>query len=265
MSPIFVVDAFTAEPFAGNPAGVCLLPAWGEERWMQAIAAEMNLAETAFVVRAGDGYGLRWFTPEVEVPLCGHATLAAAHVLLESGRAAGRVEFTTASGLLTATRRGNRIELDFPAIAVAGCEPPAALTEAIGTMPDFVGRTTPRGTRGDFEYLCVLRDPEAVRSLRPDFARLRTLDGGVIVTARSDGRHAIVSRYFAPFVGIDEDPVTGGAHCALAPYWAPILGRERFLAWQASPRGGEVEVTWRGDRVGLTGHACTVLQGELRV
>jgi PhzF family phenazine biosynthesis protein len=265
--PLFIVDAFTAAPFAGNPAGVCLLPAWRSEGWMQALAAEMNLAETAFVVPEGPRFGLRWFTPEVEVPLCGHATLASSHVLFESGRAPadGCIEFMSAGGRLTAERTGDRIQLDFPAIPVTACEPPPALAEALGTTPEFVGRTVPRGPRGDTDYLCVLRDEETVRSLQPHMGRLREVGGGVIVTATGSAPYAIVSRFFAPGYGIDEDPVTGGAHCALGPYWAPRLGLERLRAFQASPRGGELEVTVHGDRVGLIGRAVTVLAGECRV
>jgi len=265
--PMFIVDAFTKLPFAGNPAAVCLLPAWRSDTWMQSVAAEMNLAETAFIVAEGSRFGLRWFTPAVEVPLCGHATLASSHVLFDSGRAPAErpIEFMSASGLLTAIRAHDRIELDFPAIPVTKCDPPDGLPQGIGVTPDFVARTAPRGVRGDVDYLCVLRDAETVSSLRPDVAQLRRVNGGVIVTARGSGRYAIVSRFFAPGYGIDEDPVTGGAHCALTPYWAPLLGRERFLAWQASPRGGELEVTLRGDRVALAGHAVTVLSGECRV
>jgi PhzF family phenazine biosynthesis protein len=265
--PLFIVDAFTRAPFAGNPAGVCLLQAWRSDSWMQALAAEMNLAETAFVVPDGSRFGLRWFTPAVEVPLCGHATLASAHVLFDTHRVPedSTVGFLTASGELRARRAGGRIDMDFPSVPVAACDWPPALVAALGVTPVFVGRTVPPGPRGEVNYLCELQDPATVRALSPDFAQLRTLDGGVIVTARGTGPHAIVSRYFAPGVGIDEDPVTGSAHCALARYWAPLLGLHHFLAWQASARGGELELTLRGDRVQLAGHAVTVLSGECQV
>jgi len=266
-APLFIVDAFTSSPFSGNPAAVCLLPEWPGDGWMQSVAAEMNLAETAFLVPEGGRFGIRWFTPTIEVALCGHATLASSHVLLETGRAPadGRIEFMSASGVLAAARAGEDIELDFPAIRVTDCYPPSGLSEALGVGVEFVGRTAPRGRRDDVDYLCVVRDAGTVRALQPDFTRLRGLDGGVIVTARGTGRHAIVSRYFAPLYGIDEDPVTGAAHCALGPFWAPRLGTERFLAFQASPRGGEVGVAVRGNRVGLQGRAVTVLAGECRV
>jgi PhzF family phenazine biosynthesis protein len=265
--PLFIVDAFTSSPFAGNPAAVCVLSSWPADTWMQSLAAEMNLAETAFIVPEGPGFGLRWFTPEVEVPLCGHATLASSHVLYETGRVppARRIEFMSASGLLTAVLAGDRIHMDFPAIPVSPCEPPRELSAALGVEPLFVGRTAPRGARGDADYLCVVGDEDVVRSLQPDLRLLRRLDGGVIVTARGSGSYAIVSRFFAPGYGIDEDPVTGGAHCALGPYWASKLGLESFLAFQASRRGGELEVVVRGDRVGLIGRAVTVMAGECRV
>jgi PhzF family phenazine biosynthesis protein len=266
-APLFIVDAFTRSPFAGNPAAVCVLSTWPAETWMQSLAAEMNLAETAFIVPEGPGFGLRWFTPEVEVPLCGHATLASSHVLFETGRAPAdrRIEFRSASGVLTAVREGDRIHMDFPAVPVSPCEPPRELSAALGVDPLFVARTAPRGARGDVDYLCVLSDEQAVRSLQPDLRLLRRLDGGVIVTARGSGPYAIVSRFFAPGYGIDEDPVTGGAHCALGPYWASKLGLDSFLAFQASRRGGELEVVVRGDRVGLIGRAVTVMAGECRV
>jgi len=267
MAPLFLVDAFTRQPFAGNPAGVCLLRAWRPDGWLQALAAEMNVAETAFLVREGERFRLRWFTPVVEVPLCGHATLAAAHVLFQSGRAPDpdRVVFDTHSGALAALRSGDAIELDFPLVEVDGGDAPAEVIAALGRRPSEVGRVAFRPLRADANYLCVFEREEDVRDLRPDFAALRRLGASVIVTARASGRHAVVSRYFAPAVGIDEDPVTGGAHCALAAYWAPRLGRDRFLAWQASPRGGELEVSLRGTRVGLAGHAVTIWSGRCRL
>jgi PhzF family phenazine biosynthesis protein len=234
---------------------------------MQSLASEMNLSETAFVVpEAGSSFGVRWFTPETEVPLCGHATLAAAHVLFEAGHArdAMRIQFTSASGRLTAARIDGRIELDFPAHPVTECGAPDGLVAALGVSPELVGRTPVRGS-GDVDYLCLLADETMVRSLQPDVDALRLIRAGIIVTAAGSGRHAIVSRFFAPSVGLNEDPVTGVAHCALAPFWAPRLGSDHFLAWQASKRGGEVAVTLRGSRVGLAGHAVIVADGRCRV
>jgi PhzF family phenazine biosynthesis protein len=261
---IVLVNSFTRAPFAGNPAGVCLLPSWRDESWMQSIAAEMNVPETAFVVPDGPRFGLRWFTPVTEVPLCGHATLATAHVLFELGRVVepNRIRFMTASGELAATRDEDQIELDFPALPVTPCQVPANLVPALGASPTFVGHTASGGAQAEVIYLCELSAENTVRSLRPDLQKLREVPGSVIVTARGAGRHAIVSRFFAPAIGIDEDPVTGIAHCALAPYWAPRLERSRFLAWQASARGGEIEVTLRDTRVGLAGHAVTIWSGE---
>jgi PhzF family phenazine biosynthesis protein len=269
---IYQVDAFTARPFAGNPAAVCVLDAAGtpDEAWMQAVAAEMNLAETAFAAPRPDGtYGLRWFTPTTEVPLCGHATLATAHVLWRHAGATDAVlRFHTLSGELTAQREQERIVLDFPA-AEAGenlvREPAeAALADlavrALGAAPSWQGRT-------DFFYLFALADEQTVRGLRPDLAALGTLAGrAVIVTAAAAdpaAGYAIVSRVFAPALGIPEDPVTGSAHCVLAPFWAPRLGRPEFTAYQASARGGFVGVHLAGTRVRLTGDAVTVLEGTL--
>lgn len=265
--PLFLVDAFTRDPFRGNPAGVCLLPSWPPDAWLAAVAAEVNVSETAFLVGDGSRVHLRWFTPAVEVPLCGHATLAAAHVLFERGLApdADRVVFSTLSGELTAARSDDRIELDFPLTPVRACEPPEALVAALGTRPLETLISDLRPGRADANYLCILEHERAVREVRPDFAPLRRLPASVIVSARGADPYAIVSRYFAPAVGIDEDPVTGSAHCALAAYWAPRLGVDRFLAWQASDRGGEIEVTVRGPRVGLAGHAVTVSAGECLV
>jgi len=266
-TPLFLVDAFTREPFRGNPAGVCLLPSWRPREWLAGLAAEVNASETAFLVREGSRFHLRWFTPKVEVPLCGHATLASAHVLFEAGLAPDpdRVVFTTLSGDLAAERSGDRIELDFPLIGVRECESGEALVAALGVRPVAVGIAGDRPGRADVNYVCILESERAVRDVRPDFDGLRRLPASVVVSARGSGPYAIVSRYFAPAVGIDEDPVTGSAHCMLAAYWAPKLGRDRFLAWQASPRGGEIEVTVRGSRVGLAGHAVTISSGDCRV
>ncbi len=258
----FKVDSFTAEPFAGNPAGVCLLERARDERWMQAVAREMNLSETAFLVREGVGFRLRWFTPVAEVALCGHATLASAHVLWQEGiLAPGDVaRFETKSGELRATRRGELIELDFPAKPEEAAAPPANLLEAIAVTPVYLGRNA-------FDYLLLLESEAAVRAVAPDFARLRTVEvRGVIVTApASTPGYDFVSRFFAPKVGVDEDPVTGSAHCALGPFWAKRLGKSELSAFQASARGGALSVRVAGDRVFLGGRAVTVLRGELAV
>ena len=247
---LFQVDAFTDRPFAGNPAAVCLLDEPRDERWMQDVAREMNLSETAFLTRTGDGYGLRWFTPVGEVELCGHATLASAHVLWETGMLdpAATARFHTRSGLLTAEQRGEWIELDFPALPVEEAPPPAGLLEVFGE-PSFVGRS-----RND--YLLELPSEQAVRTAAPDHRRVATLGiRGVIITARSSAE---------PF-DFDEDPATGAAHCRLGPYWARRLGKQEFLAYQASARGGIIKVRLVGDRVKLGGQAVTVLRGRLAV
>jgi PhzF family phenazine biosynthesis protein len=257
------VDAFTDRAFGGNPAAVCLLPEPREAEWMQSVAREMNLSATAFLHAAGDGgWNLRWFTSAVELELCGHATLASSHVLWESGRlsAAEPARFHTRSGLLTAERREGGIELDFPARTVTEMEPPAGLAEAIGLAPQFVGKSSDN-------YLLEAASEEEVRAAAPDPARLRSLRvRGVIVTARSEAApYDFVSRFFAPGAGIDEDPVTGSAHCSLGPFWADRLGRSSLLGWQASARGGAVRVRVEGERVKLGGQAVTVLRGQLLV
>ena len=261
--PIIHVDAFTAVPFAGSPAAVCILPSARDAGWMQHVAREMNLSETAFVVPrdgAAAEFELRWFTPTVEVDLCGHATLASAHVLWENGRIAGSAtaRFHTRSGLLTAARRGDWIELDFPATPDEPIDPPPGLVDAVGARPLYVGRSR-------FDFLFELGDETAVRNVRPDFGRLREFAArGVIVTSRADERGVdFVSRYFAPAFGVDEDPVTGSTHCCLGPFWARRLNKQTFVARQVSARGGEVKVTLDGDRVRLGGQAVTVLRGEL--
>ena len=258
--PIYQVDAFTGRPFRGNPAGVCLLDAPQADEWMQSVAREMNLAETAFIVPEGDGYRLRWFTPAVEVELCGHATLATAHVLWESGRlAAGApARFHTLSGLLVATLQGERIQLDFPATPVAPAADPGGLADALGVAPLFTGKTI-------FDYFVVVDGEDAVRGARPDIARVGQMPGrGVILTARGTTGYDFISRFFAPQSGIAEDPVTGSAHCALGPYWAGPLGKTSFHAYQASARGGELWVELAGERVLIRGQAITVLEGVLR-
>jgi predicted PhzF superfamily epimerase YddE/YHI9 len=258
--PIVVVDAFTDRPFAGNPAAVCLLPRPAEPRWMQAVAREMNLSETAFLVREPDGFALRWFTPASEVALCGHATLASAHHLWESGALPSNApaRFATRSGPLTARRRGAWIEMDFPAKPAAAADPPPAVGGAL--------RAAVRGFAvSEFDALVELASDVEVRGLAPDLALVAALPyRGVIVTARADAPgHDVVSRFFAPRVGVPEDPVTGSAHCVLGPYWATKLGRGDFVAYQASARGGVVRVGVRGDRVMLGGQAVTVWRGEL--
>lgn len=260
--PIVQVDAFAEQPFVGNPAAVCLLEREAHADWMQHVAAEMNLAETAFLVPRDDGFGLRWFTPAVEVDLCGHATVASAHALWERGAVARdrAIRFFTRSGVLTARRADTWIWLDFPAQPTAPAAAPDGLLEALGADPLAVAR------HGD-HYLLELASEAAVRGVRPDFARLKRVPiAGVSVTSRADaGPYDFVSRYFAPAHGIDEDPVTGSAHCRLAPYWSARLGKDEWLAYQASARGGVVRTRLAGDRVQLGGRACTVLRGELMV
>lgn len=257
---IYQVDAFTGEPFSGNPAAVCILRGPAEPLWMQNVAREMNLPETAFLRPEGDGYSLRWFTPETEVELCGHATLASAHVLWERGRLGEgeTARFNTLSGALTASRRGRLIELDFPSETETGAEAPPMLVESLGVNPVYIGRNR-------FDYLIEVESEEAVRNLNPDFGLLGKAPArGVMVTSVSDKpEYDFVSRFFAPAAGIDEDPVTGSAHCCLGPYWERRLGRSAFTAYQASSRGGVVHVKVNGGRVMLAGEAVTVLRGVL--
>ncbi|MHB8653434.1 MAG: PhzF family phenazine biosynthesis protein [Terriglobia bacterium] len=254
------VDSFTDRPFHGNPAGVCILPAAGDENWMRQVAREMNLSETAFLFRQADGFNLRWFTPAVEVDLCGHATLASAHVLWEDGHLKPQqlAHFHTRSGLLTAERNGDWIELNFPATQEEPASAPEGLAVALGARFVYVGKNK-------FYYIVELESAEAVRNLQPDFGTLRKLKvRGVIVTSRSDApEFDFISRFFAPGSGIDEDPVTGSAHCCLGPFWGQRLGKTEFVAWQASSRGGIVRVRLEGERVILGGQAVTVLRGEL--
>jgi PhzF family phenazine biosynthesis protein len=262
--PIFQVDAFADEPFKGNPAGVCLLRGPAEDSWMQRVAAEMNLAETAFPLPEGDGYRLRWFTPAVEVRLCGHATLATAHILWEQGLLAmdREARFVTLSGLLTARRDGDLVELDFPARPPLPEPPPwaEAVVGALGIKPVAIAMSAE-------DVLFEAADEGTVRSIAPDFATLRALPArGVIVTSRaSDKRYDFVSRFFAPAVGVDEDPVTGSSHTVLVPYWAKKLGKTSFTAFQASARGGVLRLRLDGDRVKIAGKAVTVIAGEIRV
>jgi PhzF family phenazine biosynthesis protein len=270
--PIAVVDAFTAEPYRGNPAGICVLPAPASDAWMQSVAIEMNHAETAFLTKRGasndDGYDLRWFTPGGEVDLCGHATLGSAHYLWESDilGSTEQARFHTRSGLLTAERvvvDGTPwVELDFPSEPVSPAEAPKGLAAILGADPVFVGRNR-------MDHLVELKDESTVRSLKPDLKQIALLSEaedvrGIIVTAAgTDGKADIVSRCFFPSFGIDEDPVTGSAHCALAPYWMQRIAKQEIVAYQASPRGGWLRLRMAGNRVKLRGQALTTLRGAL--
>lgn len=302
-TPILVVDAFTTEPFRGNPAGVVLLEKPRPDDWMQAFAAEMKHAETAFLVPEEGGFHLRWFTPVAEVDLCGHATLASAHALWETGtlEAGHEARFRTRSGLLTARQTRNGIEMDFPA------QPPRAVEDCdieggTGLVGEVVNKALSGavceaifrglGQRGRYvgwngsDYLVELDSDEMVRALKPDFAALGSIGTrGVIATAAASNgggspspkggasgagsepavAYDFISRFFAPAFGIDEDPVTGSAHCALGPYWGQKLGKDEVVGYQASPRGGVVRIALRGDRVALTGKAVTILRGTISV
>ena len=259
---IYQVDAFSAQPFKGNPAAVCLLEGPGEEQWMQQVAKEMNLSETAFIYRQGEEFSLRWFTPKVEVDLCGHATLASAHVLWEEGLLKEDLPalFHTMSGLLSARRREEgTIELNFPAEPEQEAPPPPGMLKALGVDPLYTGRNRSN-------YLLEVGSEEIVRSLTPDFALLAEVySSGVIVTSLSSSPdYDFVSRFFDPGEGIDEDPVTGSAHCCLGPYWQERLSRDTFTACQASQRGGILHVSLGKDnRVLIAGPAVTILRGEL--
>jgi PhzF family phenazine biosynthesis protein len=271
--PLYQVDAFTRTPFRGNPAAVCVLPGPRDDAWLQAVAAEMNLAETAFLGPGAGALRLRWFTPAVEVPLCGHATLASAHVLWETGRvpAAAAIAFETLSGRLAAERESDGwIRLDFPALPPQreACAPPPGLLTALG-LPSAAALgvyEVPRPSASDGpSWLVELPSLAALRALAPDFRALRTVAGhAVIATARGEGEHDFASRFFAPKAGVDEDPVTGSAHCSLAPFWCARLGRSELSGVQLSARTGVVRVRARGARVHLLGEAVTVLRGELR-
>jgi PhzF family phenazine biosynthesis protein len=261
---LFQVDAFTAEPFRGNPAAVCLLTDARPDAWMQRVAQEMNLSETAFLRRRGDGFALRWFTPTDEVDLCGHATLASAHVLWTEGhlRPDDRAIFHTKSGTLRAWRDADDwIAMDFPAEPPSKTDAPPMLADALGTAPTLVGRNR-------MDVLALLDSADAVRALQPDMRKLEQIDArGIIVTAPAEAEGIdFVSRFFGPRVGVPEDPVTGSAHCALGPFWAERLGRTGLVGRQVSPRGGTVRVTVDAPdegRVQLGGQAVTVLRGEL--
>ena len=259
---ILQVDAFTDRPFTGNPAAVCMLPEPRGKQWMQQVALEMNLSETAFLSRERDGFNLRWFTPQVEVDLCGHATLAAAHVLWEEGDLPPEepARFYTRSGLLTASRHGDWLEMDFPAEPEEKTPPPSGLAAALGVTPAYVGKNR-------FDYLVLVDSEEGVRNMKPDFQALALIPcRGVMVTALSrTGDYDFISRFFAPRVGIPEDPVTGSAHCCLGPFWKTRLHKDALTAYQASARGGVVRLRVAGDRVILSGQAVTVLRGEMLV
>ena len=273
--PLFHVDAFASRPFTGNPAAVCLLEEARDSAWMQNVAAEMNLADTAFLLPMTDHLQLRWFTPKVEVDLCGHATLAAAHVLKELAQAGellgayspfwknGCISFQTRSGVLSAESSSDGVTLDFPATDVQTVEIPDMLLESLGVS---AGEIRYCG-RSKFDMLLHVADAAVVRRISPDFAALsRISTRGVIVTALGDNcDHDVVSRFFAPAAGIPEDPVTGSAHCALAPYWVPHFGRSTLFGCQASARGGLIRMELRRDRVRLTGKAMTVSRGLLLV
>ncbi len=258
---IYQIDSFTQQVFQGNPAGVCVLKGPAEEGWMQSVASEMNLSETAFLYREQEGFNLRWFTPTVEVDLCGHATLASAHVLwIEKNFAPEEtIKFFTKSGTLTAKYLDSWIELNFPSKCENPAIPPEGLLQALGiTEVGYIGKTSS-------DYLLEVSDAAIVRNMTPDFTKLSGLGSeGFIVTSQSDSEeYDFISRYFDPAEGINEDPVTGSAHCCLGPYWSKRLGKSEFTAYQASKRGGSLKVRLEGDRVLLQGQAVTVFKGEL--
>ena len=257
---LHLVDAFAERPFAGNPAAVCLLDAPRPTEWMQQLAFELGYSETAFVLRTEGGLSLRWFTPRVEVALCGHATLASAHVLWSVGRAHGPISFNTQSGVLTAERKGRHVFIDLPRVPVVEAPPPIGLMGALGFRPSVI-----KGAGDD--VLLELPDEEAVRKAAPDLRALGLVKArGVIITARSKApEFDFVSRFFAPASGIDEDPVTGSAHCALAPYWSERLEKKTLRARQLSRRGGTLELEVLPERVRMGGHAVTVFTGALAI
>jgi len=259
-TPYFIVDAFTDRSFAGNPAAVVPLEEWKDDRWLQNVAMEMNLSDTAFLVAREDGFDLRWFTPSAEVELCGHAILAWAVVLAELGKLADRasVLFSTLSGALLVERYGSVFLMDFPALTVMPTQPPRGLLESFENDPQYVGQ-------GKYDFLIEFESEEAVRSITPDFNELVSVEcRGVVVTAKSDDpQFDFISRFFAPAIGINEDPVTGSTHCLLAPYWAPRLGKAKMVGCQASPRGGVVQVELRGERVTLGGEGVVFARGRI--
>jgi PhzF family phenazine biosynthesis protein len=257
---IYQVDSFTDKPFSGNPAAVCILDELQDDGWMQNVAREMNLSETAFLHKQAEGYDLRWFTPTVEVALCGHATLASAHILWEIGllEADEQAIFQTLSGPLMADQKGTWIEMNFPAKLEEEAKAPAGLIEALGVAVKYVGKN-------QFDYLVEVESEDVVRSIKPDFGLLMSVNArGIMVTSLADSdEYDFVSRFFAPNAGVNEDPVTGSAHCCLSPFWSKRLGKDDLVGYQASARGGIVKVRYAGDRVFLGGQAVTVLRGEL--
>jgi len=259
ISRLFQIDAFTSELFRGNPAGVCPLETWPSDDLMQKIAMENNLAETAFYVRAGDRFRIRWFTPAVEVDLCGHATLAAAYVIFHFDRYPGtEIKFDSRSGVLRVRRDGDLLTLDFPVDPIRPVAEPIGLSEALGARPreTYLGKT---------DYLAVFETQAEIEAMKPDFRKLAGVEArGVIVTAPG-GEVDFVSRFFGPRVGIDEDPVTGSAHTSLTPYWAAKLGKMEMRALQLSKRGGHLRVRLNGDRVEISGQARAYLQGRIEV
>ena len=259
---IYTVDAFTAEPFAGNPAAVCILEKELTDEQMKNIAFEMNLSETAYVLNKGDYYSLRWFTPDSEVDLCGHATLASSHILWAKGLhdKDKTINFQTRSGVLKANRVNGKIELDFPKDEEHKVDIPDALIKTLKSKPIYLGMAK-------WSYLCEMDSEESVRNMVPDFVAMETLEAwGVIVTASSlNKEYDFVSRFFAPRKGVPEDPVTGSAHCVLGPYWSKKLNKAEMVAYQVSKRGGVLGVNIVGDRVKLTGEAVTMLEGKFLI
>ena len=261
MSRYLIVDSFTSRPFRGNPAAVVLLEERRDDEWMRHVAREMNLSETAFLLREGEGFNLRWFTPAVEIDLCGHATLASAHALWQeslvpSDRA---ISFSTLSGILTARPRGGAIELDFPTLPPTSVEAPTGMLAALGLVeaPVYIGVNASRF------FVVRVRDERVVRELSPDFAALAAVDARAVIVTASGSSTDIVSRFFCPRLGMNEDPVTGAAHCTLGPYWKQELGRSDLTAFQASVRGGFVNVRVEGERTFLSGQSVTVARGQL--
>ncbi len=256
--PIYQVDAFSGRIFAGNPAAVCPLEAWLDDDKMQAIAAENNLAETAFLVPNGGSYHLRWFTPAVEVDLCGHATLASAHVVFRHlAPELERVRFDTRSGELVVTRDGDRLSMNFPSRPPQPCEVHPQLLSALGGNPEEVLAAR--------DYLVIYRTEEEVRAIRPDMKSLIETDRFAVIITGPGSRSDFVSRFFAPAKGVPEDPVTGSAHCTLIPYWSKRLGKTSLHALQASPRGGELWCEDMGERVKMSGYTAEFLRGTITV
>ena len=257
---IYQVDSFTDRPFSGNPAAVCILDVLRDDSWMQNVAREMNLSETAFLHNQEKGYNLRWFTPAIEVALCGHATLASAHILWEIGllKSTEQALFHTLSGPLMANQNGEWIEMNFPATREEVASAPTGLIEALGVNAKYIGKNK-------FDYLVEVESEAVVRAIKPDIGMLQDVAArGIIVTSLADSKeYDFVSRFFAPNAGVNEDPVTGSAHCCLSPFWSGRLGRNELVGYQASARGGVVKVRYAGDRVILSGQAVTVMRGEL--